>query len=519
MAREPAKSEIGAKKAYDERLYRRGPRGLSRTAVGVIVVVLIAIATYLAFAKSIPFVGKGYEAKAVFENTATLRATSPVRIAGVNVGKVTSVEADGDTTEVTFTVADEGLPLHTDASIEIRPRLFLEGNFFLDTDPGSPSAPELPDGGTIPVTQTSTAVQLDQVLTSLQKPDRENLSKFLEGFGTGLNHQPTAAEDVTQDPDVQGLSGAQAVNKSFRYGGPAGRDSAIVNEALLGTEPHDLSRLILGSRRIFGALLSREEQLKDLITNFNTTVGALAAESDNLSATVRELAPTLEIARPSLQHLSESLPPLRTFARALEPSIAELPGTIDASGPWLRQTNKLLRKRELGGLSKILRQAQPNLASATHTGIGLLRQNGLLSLCGSNVLVPTGNIVIDNAGGAYPFSTGQPNFREFFYTTAQQAGAAGNFDGNGSYLRLQPGGGNVLATTNNPDQTNPISNGTLYTNTISPPIGTRPNLPASPKPPFQTDRACHKNPVPDLNGTGGSGLAGDIGPPQPEAGP
>jgi phospholipid/cholesterol/gamma-HCH transport system substrate-binding protein len=515
MAREPAQPKIGAEKEYDERLYRRGPRGLSRIAVGAIMVALIVIGTYLAFAKSIPFVSKGYEAKAVFENAATLRKTSPVRIAGVNVGEVTSVEADGDTTEVTFTVEDGGLPLHTDATIDIRPRLFLEGNFFLDTHPGSPSAPELPDGGTIPVTQTSTAVQLDQVLTTLQKPDRENLSRFLEGFGTGLNHKPTAQEDQTQDPDVQGESGAEAVNDSFTYGGPAGRDSAIVNEALLGTEPHDLSRLIQGNRRIFGALLSREEQLKDLITNFNTFAGALATESENLGATVRELAPTLEIAQPSLRHLSESLPPLRGFARALEPSIAELPGTIDAASPWLRQTGKLVRKRELGGLARILRQAEPSLASATNTAIGLLRQNGLFARCGSEVLVPTGNIVIDNAGGAYPFSTGQPNFREFFYTAAQQAGTSSNFDGNGSYLRVQPGGGAVMTRTTNPG--GGVQNDSLFSPTIAAPLGTRPNLSVSPKPPFRTDVACHRNAVPDLNGTGGGAVPGRVGPPQPEA--
>ncbi len=514
MARDRKTTAIGEAKPYDERLYRRGPRGLSRTAVGAIAVALILFGTYLAFAKEIPFAGKGYEAKAVFENAATLRTTAPVRIAGVNVGEVTNVEADGNLTEVTFTVDDEGLPLHSDATVEIRPRLFLEGNYFLDTSPGSPSAPELEDGGTIPATQTAVAVQLDQVLTTLQRPDRQNLSEFLEGFGAGLNRQPTAEEDETQDPDVQGESGAQALNDSFSYGGPAGRDSAIVNDALLGTEQHDLSRLILGLRRTFGALVSREEQLKDLITNFNITTGALAAESENLSATVRELAPTLERAEPSLQHLSESLPPLRSFARALEPSIRELPGTITASGPWLRQTRKLLRKRELGGLAKTLRKAQPNLASATRTGIGLLRQNGLVARCGSEVLVPTGNTVIDDAGGAYPFSTGQLNYREFFYAAAQLAGAGGSFDGNGSFLRLQPGGGDVMTTASNPDPFEP-RNQTLLSPSIAPPLGTRPNLPPSPKPPFNTSRACHRTPVPDLTGTGGSGLPGDIGPPMP----
>jgi phospholipid/cholesterol/gamma-HCH transport system substrate-binding protein len=514
MARERPTTPIGQKKPYDERLYRRGPHGLSRAAVGLIAVLVIAVGTYLAFAKSIPFVDPGYEAKAVFENTATLRETAPVRVAGVNVGEVTDVKAEGNTTEVTFTVDDEGLPLHTDTEIEIRPRLFLEGNYFLATRPGSPSAPELPDGGTIPVTQTSTAVQLDQVLTTLQKPDRKNLGDFLEGFGGGLNRQPTSDEDETQDPDVQGESGAQAINDSFEYGGAAGRDSAIVNEALLGEQPHDLSRLIAGNRRLFGALLSREEQLKGLITNFNITTGALAAESEGLSATIREAAPTLEVAEPSLRRLSESLPPLRSFARALEPSIRELPGTIDASGPWLRQTGKLLRKRELGGLAKILRQAQPSLASATNTSIGVLRQNGLVALCGSDVLVPTGNTVIDDAGGAYPFSTGQRNYREVVYPAVQQAGAGGDFDGNGSYVRVQPGGGDVLARTSNPDPFDP-QNQTLFSPTIAPPIGTRPNLPASPKPPFETGRNCHQNPVPDLNGTDGG--PGTIGPPQPEA--
>ena len=169
--------------------------------------------------------------------------------------------------------------------MEIRPRLFLEGNFFLDTDPGSPSAPELEDGGTIPVTQTSTAVQLDEVLTTLQKPDRENLAEFLEGFGTGLTHEPTAEEDRTQDPAVQGESAAVRSTTPSATAATRGATAAIVNEALLGQEPHDLSRLIASQRRIFGALLSREEQLKDLITNFNITTGALAAESENLSAT------------------------------------------------------------------------------------------------------------------------------------------------------------------------------------------------------------------------------------------
>jgi ABC-type transporter Mla subunit MlaD len=144
---------------YDERIYRKGhPPHQTRNAL--IMIVLILIGTYLAVNKSLPW-GSDYEVKATFDNAVNVRQGSPVRIAGVNVGEVTGVQSKGDAAEVTFTVKEDGRPIREDAQVEIRPRIFLEGNFFLDVKPGSPSAPELESGGDIPITQTSTAVQLD----------------------------------------------------------------------------------------------------------------------------------------------------------------------------------------------------------------------------------------------------------------------------------------------------------------------------------------------------------------------
>ena len=67
-----------------------------------------------------------------------------MRIAGVEVGKVTKVErADkgSDAVMVTMTVGKAGRPIHDDARAKIRPRIFLEGNFFVDLEPGTPGAP------------------------------------------------------------------------------------------------------------------------------------------------------------------------------------------------------------------------------------------------------------------------------------------------------------------------------------------------------------------------------------------
>jgi len=481
-------------KNYDERIYRKGhPPHRMRNAL--ILIALAIIGTYLAWTKSLPFTSE-YEVKAVFENSANIRKDSPVRIAGVNVGEVVSTRSVGNASEVTFTVNDSGQPLHEDAQVEIRPRIFLEGNFFLDVQPGSPGAPEISDGGAIPITQTSTGVQLDQVLAALQAPDRENLQKLLQGYGTALNHRPTAAEDRTQDPDVQGETAAEAINDSFAYGATGARDSAVVAEALQGTEPHDLSNLIAAQADLFGALSGHEQELQGLVTNFNTTIGAFAAESDELARSVKLLAPTLERATPALLHTNQLLPFLRRWARELEPGIRELPATIAASGPWLTQANALLRPGELGFIADELRRAAPGAAIATARGKGLFNQLGLTSNCFNNVFLPEAEVVLDDSGSGFDLSTGEENFKEFGYAASQLAGSLQNFDGNGHYLRASAGNGPVTVGGAQPG--GGPTNELLVGHAPDAPIGTRPLLGA--KPPFNVDFACQNNPVPDLNG-------------------
>ena len=477
---------------------------------GVLMVVLIVAGVYIAFAKmtkSFPFAPKGQTIRAVFDNAATLTPNSPVRIAGVNVGEVTAVEQMGnsDQAEVTFIVSEDGQPIHEDAAVEIRPRLFLEGNFFLDLEPGSPSAPELGEGDSVPVTQTAVAVQLDEVLGALDQPARADLRDLLEGYGDALTHEPTSEEDADQDPDVVGETAAEAINDSFIYGGDAGRDSAIVNTAALGSEPHDLSKLIKGLAEVSGALHDRERQLQDLISNFDVTAGAFAAESENLAETIRLLAPTLEEAEPSLANFDAALPDLRRLAIESVPGIQELPATIRVGTPWLEQTAALLQPDELGNIASLTAKSAPNLAKATAAGTELMPELEDFSRCVTDVLVPTGDIVINDG-----FNTGQPNFYEFFYAAVQQSGESQDFDGNGQYVRVNPAGGSILSRSAVPGAVSP--NQFLYANTVVPVEGSQPVL--TPPPPVRSDVACHDNAVPDLNG-----IAAAVGAPSPEVAP
>ncbi|MGE0067794.1 MAG: hypothetical protein AB7T48_10645, partial [Solirubrobacterales bacterium] len=321
-------------------------------------------------------------------------------------------------------------------------------------------------------------------------------SRLLEGIGTAYMNEPTAAEDATQLPEVQGKTGAEALNGAFKYGGDAGKYSAQVTDALTGTETGDLARLVSGAGRTFGAFASRREDLQGLIDNFNVFTGALATQSANLSTTVNLFAPTLQVANNSLVALNRTLPPLRTYAIVLEPAVAELPGLISASKPWLAQVRPLLSGKEAGGVAKLLAESTPGLAGAAQAGLSsALPQLNRLSLCTTKVMVPTANQTINDQ-----FSTGGPNYREFLYTLTNFAGAAQNFDGNGPYVRAQAGGGNLVI-----QETDPLGDLKIdrvrAASAVTPPLGVQPK--AQTAPPFKPDVRCDTNPVPDLNGPQG----------------
>jgi phospholipid/cholesterol/gamma-HCH transport system substrate-binding protein len=468
----------------------------SNTAIAIIFILIFTIGPYLAFTGHVPFTSYGYELNATFSNSANIALNSPVRIAGVDVGKVISTERDGDATKVTFTVDGSGRPIHDDAFAAIRPRIFLEGNFFVDLDPGSPSAPEMDGGGTIPVSRTSTAVQIDEVFSALQAPVRADLSRLLEGIGTAYTHVPNAAEDATQLPEVQGRTGAESLNDAFKYGGDAGRYSAQVTNALTGTQPGDLARLVSGAGRTFGAFASRRANLQGLIDNFNVFTGALATQSANLSATINLAAPTLKVATTSFVALNRSLPPLRTYAIALEPAVAELPSLIAASKPWLEQTRPLLSGKEGGGVAKLLAELTPGVAGAAQAGKAItLPQMNRLGLCTTKVMVPTANQTINDQ-----FSTGGPNYREFLYTLTNFAGSAQNFDGNGPYVRANVAGGPLLLGAPNPEgNKDTLTDANIYATATSDPLGVQPQLGG--QPPFRPNVRCDSNPVPDINGS------------------
>jgi phospholipid/cholesterol/gamma-HCH transport system substrate-binding protein len=481
------------------RMRRRERGGASTFRVGALVIVVVTVLTYFGFSKHIPFT-HDFRVQAVFSEANSIRKNSPVRIAGVNVGKVTDVRRQPGTTAaiVTLQIQDKGLPIHKDATLKIRPRIFLEGNFFVDMQPGTPGSPTIGDNDTIGLTQTATPVQLDQVLTALQANSRDDLQAALEGFGTALTAKPTAAEDANQDPVARGQTAAQSLNDSLRTGGDALKNLSIVNEATLGTETGDLGKLVKSLGTVTGALDRNETDLKDFVTNFNRTVSSFASESSSLRSTIRLLGPTLLTTKRTLTSLDAAFPAVRGFARDILPGVRETPATINAAFPWIRQTRGLLQQSELRGLVQDLRPATASLSSVSDSTIKLLPQLDNVAQCAYKVILPTGDIKIQDGG----LSVNAENYKEFWYAMVGLAGEGANFDGNGPYVRFAVGGGDQTISTG---KVGGSLGDTFFGKASTKPSGTRPAYPGH-RPPYNPTAPCKDQKVPDLS-------AAKIGPP------
>jgi ABC-type transporter Mla subunit MlaD len=497
---------------------RRGrKKGMSTFAAGLIALLAIVVFTYLGFTKfANPFASQ-YTVHAIFSNASGVKPESPVRIAGVNVGKVASVgpvagcklggtpqkEASTSSSQgctaadVTMTINGQGLPIHKDATFAIRPRIFLEGNFFVDVSPGTPEAPVAPTGYTFPVQQGTEPVQFDQVLTSLQSNTRQNLQTLLQQFGTAVK------------------KGGKAYNASIKYWLPAYEYSAVVAHDALGLQTHDLSNWIAEQGEVSGAIDTHPQNLQNLITNFNTTAHSFAVQNVALAQAVKTLPQTLSAAIPAFHALNAAFcsgpqvpncapGPLPQLAKALIPGVKSTGPMIDASLPFITQLRYLVSPSELRGLTADLATTVPALSRLTRESTPLMADGVRpAASCAASVVIPWSQLTLNdphfNASNGFP---AHPVYVEAVDFLPGLAGESRDFDANGPYIRIL-GTGGTLTYSLQPG---------LFGQTLAPLQGEEPAPPPGQHaPPLEPNVPCEtQQPITDLS-------APTTGPPQQQS--
>jgi phospholipid/cholesterol/gamma-HCH transport system substrate-binding protein len=468
---------------------RRGRSRRARTRIHPLAVaaILIGVAgalTYYAFNRGLPF-GSKFTAYAVVSNSVNVRPGDPVRIDGVDVGQVSDVSGQGrgaqSRARIAFTLQRQAFPVHRDATIHIRDRLFLEGSYYLELDPGTPGSPALRNGATIPLARTTSPVQAYQVLSVFDGSIRADLARAVQVLARGLGSRPG-------HPASSGAAGLKAAAPHLA---PVFSDTAVISRALGGTAPGDLHRLLSAGASVTRTLADSSAQLAGLVRGLYKTSSALASTDGKLDQTVSGLDRTLRAVPPALMAIDRALPSVRRLARTLTPSLRAAPPLIAHLTPVVERLAAVLAPGSRGPLLAALTttfQELPSILTQLASAFPVSKQ--ITDCLRTHVFKILTRQVPD--GG---LSTGRPVLQDFLHFLPSLAGATGSFDGDGPYTRFLAGAGPAT-----------LADGAIGTGLFSTaPAGGKSLLGARPQwvgdltaSDFRPDVACTSQPVPSL---------------------
>lgn len=207
----------------------------------------------------------GYSA--VFSNASGLRAGQFVRASGVEVGKVSKVELinNGSQVRVDFDV-DRGLPLFTGTTASIR-YLNLIGDRYMELKRGE-SDERLAGGGTIPVTQTEPALDLDALIGGFRPVfrslDPDKVNTIAESLITIFQGQGGTINDILDQ--TASLTSALA-----------DRDQAI-------------GEVVTNLNTVLDTTVKHQQQFDETVQNFQTLITGLNDRRDPIASGVADIS-------------------------------------------------------------------------------------------------------------------------------------------------------------------------------------------------------------------------------------
>jgi phospholipid/cholesterol/gamma-HCH transport system substrate-binding protein len=309
--------------------------------------------------------GSSYVVHARFQDAAQLVKGNLVQVAGVPVGKVQSIDLTPDgQADIGMAIDDPSYrPLRQGTRAIVR-QASLSGvaNRYVDLQP--PAADHqrtIPDGGVIGETDTTTAVDLDQLFNTFDPKTRRALSGVIQGFGNSYAGQ-----------------GDQA-NAGWAYLNPALASSSRLF-AELNRDTPTLRRFLTASSQLMGDIAERRADLADLVDHLATTTGAVGSQRQALQQAIGDLPAFMRRANTTFVNLRATLDDLQPLvdeskpvARKLRPFLAELRPLARDARPTLRDLSALMRSPGAGNdLIELTGSAVPLRDQA----VGPVQRNG-----------------------------------------------------------------------------------------------------------------------------------------------
>jgi ABC-type transporter Mla subunit MlaD len=313
-----------------------------RRLVSILLVAVVGVgALALTGAKGDEGALKSYDM--VFDNGFGLVEGGDLKIGGVKAGRTTGfrlterepykVIASAEVTEPGFEA------LRRDARCDVRQQSLI-GEYFIDCDLGSKDAPELPDRGRIPASQTSSTIPPDLINTIMRRPYRERFRLIISELGAGLAGRP------------------RELNEVIRRAHPALRETS----------------------QTINILRRQNKTIRDFFKDADEVSLNVEKVKDQVARWAEESADTAGIQASRAEHVGQYWNRLPTFLRELEPTMRELGRTADRQIPTLRKLEGAAPE-----LEAFLRQAAPfarasrgsidDLGSASEAGLSAVRES------------------------------------------------------------------------------------------------------------------------------------------------
>jgi virulence factor Mce-like protein len=323
---------------------------------GIAMIVVGAFGFYYAITHRLPFTSPGGRmVTAYFSEPNQIQAgVTPVRVDGYSVGTVASVRAvdGGRYGKTELRITNPTVVLHRDASAALQYRTLLGGNFVVNLDPGSPSAPTLADN-TIALSHTTVQVGFDDILSVFRHSER---------LATKVDLRQLAAS-------MTGPQQRSLINNLAPTLAPV----PAAFDALRGEQSTDLSKLISSASQTVATLAADDSALSSFISGGAATVSALSDHRAALASAL-QLAPSALATTVAASHSIEvTVPPLQRLLTALIPGSRELAPSTTIARPAVISLRRVLDR--LQPLLVSLRPAIRTLAQASGPGVSLV--NGL----------------------------------------------------------------------------------------------------------------------------------------------
>ncbi|GAA5163267.1 hypothetical protein GCM10023321_49880 [Pseudonocardia eucalypti] len=280
----------------------------------------------------------------------TTKSSQQVRIAGVEVGKITDSEVtDRGTALLTLTIKGDQ-EIYSNAVAVLRAVNPLN-QMYVNIEPGGHPGNRLGDGATIPLQQTRKPVQTDQILDKFDPKAQAAITDLLSQSDVALASAP---RDL-----APGLNG---VDKTLL-------DLKPVTTAL-ETRREKLKQLITSVGQIAQAVGGNQERAVRLADSTEQTLGVLAEHDRDLQATLRhlpglygQLTRTFHATQDLTNQLDPTLDNLKAVSGELPDTLDKFTDTVDTLGDTVKAAKPVVRDGR--GLVADLRPMAGNLNHAT----------------------------------------------------------------------------------------------------------------------------------------------------------